>query len=141
MKHITTLLAAFALLFTGCETLTTGDNSEVKDLAFNFGVKIAVYKAAQQNPEYIDLGNAIASVLEGNGADVADTQLMDYITGELIPKYIEKPEDRILATELVRSFYALFKTKIDELAAKASLPVLAQSIRAGLSYAEMNPDQ
>lgn len=144
MKYIHYILAALALLVAPgwqCQTLNQDPEAPTfTDMAFNLGVKFATYKTLQQNPEFIDLANAIADVLEGKGSDVVQGSILVYIKDSLIPKYIENGADQILATEAVDSFYLLFKPTIDELSAKAKLPVLAQNIRAGITYATLNPD-
>lgn len=138
MKYLTLLL----VFLTGCGTpLLNPDSPTALDLAFNFGTKMVVYKGVQQNPELVDLGNAIADILEGKGGEVVQSELLDYIKDTLVPKYIEHGADQVIAREIVDSFYLLFKQRIDELAAQARLPVLAQNIRAGISYATLNPDQ
>jgi hypothetical protein len=135
-------LVPFILLwaFVGCETLNPENEQREAQLvqrAFELGVKLGVYKGAQQNPELIPLAKAIANVLDSTHNTEG---LLDLIETELIPRYVDDPADQLIANEIVLTFADLFRAEIDEQFRGAYLPVLAENIRSGIRYAELNPD-
>lgn len=144
MKNINlSLLCALCVLcgFTACETVSapdlTDNQQQLVQTAFDLGVKLGVYKSAQQNPELIPLAEAIADALEGASATDG---LLALIDETLIPKYVADPADQIVAREIVNTFAELFRTEIDANLRSAYLPTLANNIRAGVRYAKANPD-
>lgn len=134
------LIALSWCAFTACETDdigTAADNIYVQK-AFELGVKLGTYKAVQQNPEYIDLANAIANYLE-HAETSAD--LLAVIKTDLVPQYVEDVEARILADELIDTFAELFRTQVAQVDRWSQLPILAQAIRQGVTYAQLNPEE
>lgn len=128
------------LVFPACTTTDTGGGpagvNPYAARAFDLGVKLGTYKALQQNPEFIDLAYAVADFLES--ADRGE-DLLGVIRSDLLPRYIEDPEHRILASELIDTFADLFRAQVAADSRFEQLAPLAQSIRQGVTYALLNP--